>query len=120
MARRMGRLNEEIKKELSNLIKNQIKDPRVADFVSITQVETTNDLRYAKVFVSIYGNEKQQEETLLGLRSAGGYLRREIGKNIKLRYTPELLFEIDNSIEYGMHINSILNKIKKDDENKDN
>ena len=88
--------------------------------MSITQVETTNDLRYAKVFVSIYGNEKQQEETLLGLRSAGGYLRREIGKNIKLRYTPELLFEIDNSIEYGMHINSILNKIKKDDENKDN
>ncbi len=119
MARRMGRLNEEIKKELSSLIKNQIKDPRVSDFVSITQVETTNDLRYAKVFVSIYGSEKQQEETLLGLKSAGGYLRREIGKNIKLRYIPELLFEIDKSIEYGMHIKSILNKIKNDDENRD-
>lgn len=116
MARRIGRLNEEIKKELSILIKNQIKDPRISEFVSITQVNTTNDLRYAKIYISIYGNEEQQKETLLGLKSAGGYLRREIGKKIKLHYTPELLFEIDKSIEYGMHINSILKDIKKTDE----
>lgn len=117
MARRIGRLNEEIKKELSILIKKQIKDPRVSEFVSITDVHTTNDLRYAKVFISIYGNKEQQEETLLGLKNAGGYLRREIGKKIRLRYTPELLFEMDHSIEYGMHINSILKDINKTDEN---
>jgi ribosome-binding factor A len=117
MARRIGRLNEEIKKELSILIKNQIKDPRISEFVSITQVKATNDLRYAKIYISIYGNKEQQEATLLGLKSAGGYLRREIGKKIKLRYTPELLFEIDKSIEYGMHINSILKDINKTDEN---
>lgn len=116
MARRIGRLNEEIKKELSILIKNQIKDPRISEFVSITDVNTTNDLRYAKVFISIYGNKEQQEETLLGLKNAGGYLRREIGKKIRLRYTPELLFEMDHSIEYGMHINSILKDINKTDE----
>ena len=120
MARRIGRLNEEIKKELSLLIQKQIKDPRISELVSITQVQATNDLRYAKIFISVYGNKEQQEETLLGLKSAAGYLRREIGRSIRLRYTPELLFEIDKSIEHGMHINSILKDIKREDENKNN
>lgn len=120
MARRIGRLNEEIKKELSILIRKQIKDPRISEFVSITQVQTTNDLRYAKIFISVFGNKEQQSETLSGLKSASGYLRREIGKNIRLRYTPELLFEIDYSIEHGMHINEILKNLKKEDDNKNN
>ncbi len=117
MARRIERINEEVKKELSKLIKNDIKDPRISEMVSITNVKVTNDLRYAKVYVSIYGTQQQQEDTIEGLESAGGYLRKEIGKKIRLRYIPELIFELDNSIEYGMHIESILKDINSKDEN---
>ncbi len=119
MAYRLERINEEIKKELSRLVNNKLKDPRISKLVSITKVKTTSDFRYAKIFVSIYGDKQQQEETIKGLKSAGGFLRRELGKVIRLRYTPELIFEIDNSIDYGMHIDSILRDIKnseKEDE----
>ena len=119
MTYRLERINEEIKKELSRLVNNKLKDPRISKLVSITKVKTTSDFRYAKIFVSIYGDKQQQEETIKGLKSAGGFLRRELGKVIRLRYTPELIFEIDNSIDYGMHIDSILRDIKnseKEDE----
>src|SRR5690554_3136602 len=108
MAHRIERINEEIKKELSILLKSDIKDPRISGMISITNVKVTNDLRYAKVYVSIYGTDQQREDSIKGLESAGGYLRKEIGKKIRLRYVPELIFVQDNSIEYGMHIESIL------------
>lgn len=120
MAYRLERINGEIKKELSRLINNELKDPRISELVSITQVKTTSDFRYAKIFVSIYGNKEQQEETIEGLKSAGGFLRRELGKVIRLRYTPELIFEIDHSIDYGMHIDSILKDIKKSKKEEEN
>jgi ribosome-binding factor A len=113
MAHRIDRINQEIKKELSSLIKNQLKDPRISELMSITDVKVTNDLRYAKVYISVYGENEKQQETIKGLESSAGFLRREVGKNIKLRYTPELLFEVDNSIQYGMHIDSIIKDIKK-------
>ncbi|RBP41170.1 30S ribosome-binding factor RbfA [Garciella nitratireducens] len=113
MAYRLERINKEIKRELSNLIQSELKDPRISEMVSITKVKTTNDFRYAKVFVSIYGDKNRQAENMKGLESASAFLRKELGKKIRLRYTPELIFEIDDSIDYGMHIDSILKDIKK-------
>ena len=99
---RIGRINEEIQRELSSLIRT-VKDPRVHGLVSITAVDTTPDLRYAKIFVSVL-DKSDVKEVVKGLRSAGGYLRRELGRALSLRYTPELQFIADDSIAYGAHI----------------
>lgn len=115
-SKRLGRISEEIKKLVSNLISNQIKDPRVSPLTSITEVQVTSDLRYAKIFISILGDDKQKEETLKGLQSASGFIRKEIGNNIKLRYTPEPIFYLDNSIERGVHIMKLIDKIKKEED----
>lgn len=120
MAYRLERINEELKKELSDIIKKQLKDPRIPELVSVSQVKVTNDLRYAKTFVSIYGDKQQQEEAINGLENAKGFLRREIGKRIRIRYIPELIFEIDDSLEYGMHIDSILRDIKRSNKEEEN
>lgn len=113
---RAGRINEELKKEISNIIRNDIKDPRVSAMVSVTNVSATKDLRYAKVFLSLFGNENQKEETLEALKSSSGFIRKELGHRVKLRYTPELIIELDNSIEQGMHISSIIDKIKENND----
>lgn len=110
---RTGRINEEVKKEVSNIIQMELKDPRISAMVSVTKVEVTKDQRYAKVYVSIFGNEKAKEETLEALKSSSGFIRREVGHRIKLRYTPEIIIENDDSIEHGMHIDAILDKIKE-------
>ena len=114
---RIGRVNEDMQRELSALLRN-LKDPRVQKtMISITRVETTTDLRYAKVFVSFLDKECAKD-ALKGLKSASGYLRREIGSSLNLRYTPELVWEEDHSITYGAHILDILSTldIPKDDE----
>ena len=103
---RIGRINEEIQRELANLIRT-VKDPRVHGLVSITAVETTPDLRYSKIYVSVL-DKSDVKEVVKGLKSAGGYLRRELGSALKLRYTPELLFVEDDSIGKGAHILSML------------
>ena len=104
---RLMRINEEIQKELSGMIRN-LKDPRVQDtMISITRVETTPDLRYAKVYVSFL-QEDRAAEALKGLKSASGYLRRELGRALQLRYTPELSFVQDDSIVKGAHILELL------------
>ena len=110
---RIGRINEEIQRELSALIRT-IKDPRVSEtgMVSITAVETTPDLRYAKVYVSALDKE-QSTAILKCLRSASGYLRRELGHALQLRYTPELVFEQDDSIDKGAHILELLRKVEE-------
>ncbi|MBQ1372042.1 MAG: 30S ribosome-binding factor RbfA [Oscillospiraceae bacterium] len=107
---RIGRINEEIQRELSALLRT-LKDPRVQKtMVSITRVDTTSDLRYAKVFVSIYDKE-QSKEVLKGLKSSGGYLRRELASRLSLRYTPELMWTEDHSITYGARIMDILSTL---------
>ena len=106
---RIGRINEELQKELSALIRT-LKDPRVQTMLSITQVDTTGDLRYCKVYVSALDKSKAKD-AIKGLKSASGYLRREIGHRLQLRYTPELLFEEDDSIESGAHIFDLLSKL---------
>lgn len=114
-SKRIGRISEEIKKTVSDIIRNDIKDPRVCSMTSITRVEVTKDLRYANIHISVLGDNKSGKETIKGLESAKGYIRKEIGKRLNLRYTPEPIFEIDKSIEYGIKISGILNDIKKDD-----
>lgn len=108
---RIGRINEEIQRELSALLRT-VKDPRVHGLVSITHVDTTADLRYAKVFVSVL-DQSDSREVIRGLKSAGGYLRRELGRALSLRYTPELVFQADDSIDKGTHILKLLNDIDK-------
>ena len=103
---RIGRINEEIQRELSSLIRT-VKDPRVHGLVSITAVNTTPDLRYAKIYVSVL-DKSDVNEVVKGLKSAGGYLRRELGRALSLRYTPELVFERDDSIDKGAHILGLL------------
>ncbi len=107
---RIGRINEEIQKELAALIRN-LKDPRVQDtMISITRVEATPDLRYAKVFASFLQEEKAADG-LKGLKSASGYLRRELGRALQLRYTPELVWELDDSITYGAKMLKLINSL---------
>ena len=105
---RIGRINEEIQRELSALIP-AVKDPRVSGMISVTAVETTPDLRYAKAYISVLDKENG-ERVLKGLRSASGWLRRELGSALKLRYTPELVFQLDDSIDKGAHILELLRR----------
>ncbi len=106
---RIGRINEEIQRELSDLIR-RLKDPRVQTMLSITRVDTTSDLRYAKVHISVL-EESRENEAMKGLRSAGGWLRRELGQKLQLRYTPELVFELDDSLKYGAHMYDLLSRL---------
>lgn len=103
---RIGRINEDIQRELSALIRN-VKDPRVTGMISITAVDTTPDLRHAKIYVSVL-DKTDASQVVKGLKSAGGYLRRELSHALKLRYTPELTFVEDDSIVKGAHILSLL------------
>ena len=107
---RFGRINEEIQRELSALIP-AVKDPRVSGMISVTAVETTPDLRYAKAYISVLDKENG-ERVLKGLRSASGWLRRELGSALKLRYTPELVFQLDDSIDKGAHILELLRSVE--------
>ncbi|WP_138205663.1 30S ribosome-binding factor RbfA [Haloimpatiens lingqiaonensis] len=114
---RAGRINEELKREISSIIQNDIKDPRVGTMISVTDVNVTKDLRYAKVYVSIFGEESEKEETLQILRNSSGFIRGEVGRRVNLRHTPEIILEMDNSIEHGMYIDSLLEKIKEQGQN---
>ena len=108
---RIGRINEEIQKELASLLRN-LKDPRVQDtMISITRVEATPDLRYAKIYVSFL-QEDRATDALKGLKSAGGYLRRELGRALQLRYTPELVWALDDSITYGAKMMKLINSLE--------
>ena len=114
---RLARTNDDIQRVLSELLRN-VKDPRVQQgMISVTRVETTGDLRYAKVWLSVYGM-KDEKEFRRGLKSASGWLRKELAKSMDLRYTPELVFELDHSIEYGAHINELISSldIRQDEE----
>ena len=116
---RFERINEELKKEISNIINYELNNPNVTGLISVTKAKITPDLKYAKVYVSIL-NSKNIKETLAGLKKSSGYIRSEIAKRINLRNTPEVIFELDDSIEYGAKIDSILKDIIKDIKPEDN
>lgn len=112
---RLGRVNEEIKKALSQIIDYEVKNPDVTGMISVTKVKVTPDLKYAKVYVSIL-NAKNNEKTLEGLKASSGFMRSSLAKKVNLRITPELVFEYDDSLEHGERIESLLKQIKKQDE----
>ena len=107
---RMGRIDEEYRKELSQIISYELKNPNVTGMISVTKVKVATDLKYAKIYVSIL-NSKNIKETMQGLKKSAGFIRTELAKRINLRNTPELIFELDDSIEYGAKIDSILKEI---------
>ena len=108
---RINRINEEIMKELSSLLRT-VKDPRVQDtMISVTRGETTPDLRYTKVYVSFL-QEDRAKDAMAGLKSAGGYLRRELGHNLQLRYAPEIVWSLDDSITYGAKMLKLINSLE--------
>ncbi|MBF0708457.1 30S ribosome-binding factor RbfA [Bacillus hwajinpoensis] len=112
---RANRVGEQMKKELGDIISRKIKDPRVG-FVTVTAVEVTNDLQQATVFITVLGDEEKKEATLNGLAKATGFIRSEIGKRIRLRKTPEIYFEFDESIDYGNKIERLLADLNQADE----
>lgn len=107
---RINKINEELRRELSAIVRD-LKDSRIPMMTSVVAVRVTNDLSYAKVYVSVMGDEEVQKKALAGLKSAAGFVRREVGHRLTLRHTPEILFELDHSIEHGAHINQVLNDI---------
>lgn len=107
---RVGRVAEQIKKELSQIIQTEIKDPRVG-FITVTGTEVTNDLSQAKVYLSVLGNDEQKMATLEALGRGKGFIRSELGKRVRLRHTPELIFKFDTSIEYGARIEKLLHDL---------
>ncbi|MFA1820632.1 30S ribosome-binding factor RbfA [Virgibacillus oceani] len=109
---RANRVAEQMKKELGEILTSKIKDPRVG-FVTVTDVEVTGDLQQATVFISVLGDEKEKQDSLLGLSKAKGFIRSEIGQRIRLRKTPELLFEFDEALEHGNRIETILRDLNK-------
>ena len=113
---RPNRIGEEIKKELVMMLRKDIKDPRVDSLICITGVEVTGDLSYATIYISRYGSEKQRQDALEGLKAAAGFIRRQLSKRLKLRTVPELIFKLDNSLESGAKIESLLNQIHKEEE----
>ena len=112
---RIDRISEEVKKVVSDIIRNDLNDPRISKLSSVVSAEVTPDLRYAKVFVSVLGTDEELQSTLKGLNSATGFIRRELSRNIDLRHSPEVIFELDRSIEHGAHIAKLLNEVKKKD-----
>lgn len=118
MSLRANRVGEQMKKELGEIIGRKIKDPRIG-FVTVTDVQVTGDLQQATVFISVLGDEEQRENTLRGLAKAKGFIRSEIGQRIRLRKTPEILFEFDESIDYGNRIESLLHQIQDEGRSKD-
>ncbi|EIA19870.1 30S ribosome-binding factor RbfA [Listeria fleischmannii] len=112
MSLRSNRVAEQMKKELGDILNRKLKDPRLG-FITITDVEVTGDLQQATIFISILGNEKEREDTLLALEKAHGFIRSEIGNRMRLRKVPELLFEMDSSLEYGNRIDELLRDLNK-------
>ena len=110
---RMYKIDEELKKEISNIISLELKNPHLTGLISVTNVKTTPDLRFAKVYVSMI-NEKSKKENLKILKQSSGYIRSEVARRVNLRITPELIFEFDDSLEYGSRIDEILKDITKD------
>ena len=107
------KINGEVRRELSNIIRGEIKDPRIGPMTSVVEVEVAPDLKSAKAYISVLGDEKAQQDTLEGLRSAEGYIRRALAKSINLRNTPEIRFILDQSIEYGVNMSKFIDQVNR-------
>lgn len=117
-AKRINRVSEEIRKTVSELLTKGLKDPRISGLTTVTKVEVTGDLRYANIYVSVFGDDKEKQETLEGLESAKGFIRSQVGGKVGLRYAPEPIFHLDESIEQSIYMSKLIEKVKKEDEEK--
>ena len=113
--KRISRISEEVRKVVSELLFNGLKDPRINRMATVTSVEVTRDLSFAYIYISVLGDEDEKENTILGLESAKGYIRKEIGTRIDLRHVPEPIFRLDKSIENAMYMNDLIDKVNKQD-----
>ena len=111
------RVNAEVQRELSTILRGGIKDPRVAPMTSVVAVEVAPDLKTCKAYISVLGDEKAQADTLEGLKSAEGYIRRQLAHTVNLRNTPQIRFILDQSIEYGVHMSKLIDDVVEDDSN---
>ena len=107
------RINGEVLKELSMIIRQEIKDPRIHMMPSVTAVEVAPDLKTCKAYISVLGSDQEKRDTIAGLRSAEGYIRRQLAKNLNLRNTPEIYFKLDESIEYGVHMSKLIDDVNQ-------
>lgn len=115
---RTDRISEEVKKHLSDIIR-ELKDPRIPLMTSVVSVSVTKDLKYAKAYISVMGDEETKKEAIKGLKSASGFIRKEIGNRVLLRALPQFVFELDNSIEHGAHINELIQSVIKNNVEED-
>ena len=119
--KRINRISEEIRKVVSNLLFNGLKDPRINPMATVTSVEVTRDLSFANIYISVLGDDLEKENTILGLESAKGFIRKEIGSRVDLRHVPEPRFHLDESIENAMHMDKLIQELNKgDNENRGN
>ena len=109
------RINGEVLKELSNIIRSEIKDPRINPMTSVVAVEVAPDLKTCKAYISVLGDEKSQKDTITGLKSAEGYIRRQLSRTVNLRNTPEIRFILDQSIEYGINMSKLIDEVTEHD-----
>src|SRR5665647_464565 len=116
---RIDRISEEIRKEISDIIRTKVKDPRIASMSTIIKAEVTKDLRHAKIYVSVLGSDEEKNSTIEGFKKASGYIRRELGTRMDIHYIPELHFELDTSIEYSIQISKKLDELHLNQEEKD-
>lgn len=114
------RINGEVLKELSNIIRSEIKDPRINPMTSVVSVEVAPDLKTCKAYISVLGDEQSQKDTITGLKSAEGYIRRELAKTVNLRNTPEIKFILDQSIEYGINMSKLIDEVTQKDSDSHN
>ena len=116
---RINRISEEIRKEVSDIIRNEVNDPRIAQLSSVVKTEVAGDLRYAKIYISVLGSDEDRAATMEGLNKAAGFIRRELGHRLDIRYTPELKFISDHSIEYSVEISKKINELSSKQEGQD-
>ncbi|MCI6376811.1 MAG: 30S ribosome-binding factor RbfA [Clostridiales bacterium] len=112
---RIDRISEQVRREVDRIIREQLSDPRIQGTYSVTRAEVTRDLRYAKIYVSIL-EEENRAPMMQALKKAAGFVRHELGQSMIIRYAPEILFELDNNIEYGIHIASVLKQVRPEEE----
>jgi ribosome-binding factor A len=116
---RVQRVAEAIRKEMGEILRSEVKDPRIG-FVTITRVDLSRDCRFAKLYFSLLGSKKQLRDTQVGLQRSAGFIRRLLARRMKLRYTPEIVFKLDEGIKYSIHISEVIEKIKEKDKNNGN
>ncbi len=116
---RISRINDEILRELSQILRAEVKDPRIGAMTSVIRVDTTPDLKYCKAYISVLGSEEEKASVMKGLKNANGFIRHQIAQKVNLRVTPEFIFKLDESTEYAVRMNQLINEISKDLSNKE-